>query len=57
MMSAGSFIVACMKKTPEELRRANIVSAARQHEIPVEWAQFYLTEEMNRCDRGKRRAR
>lgn len=55
MMSAGSFIVACMRKTPEELRLANIESAARQHEIPVEWARFYLNEEMNRGDRGRRR--
>lgn len=47
-MSAGTFIVACMRKSPDELRKANIESAARQHEIPVDWARFYLTEELNR---------
>lgn len=48
MMSAGSFLVACMRKSADELRRANIEAAAKQHEIPVEWARFYLTEELNR---------
>ena len=54
-MSAGSFIVACMKKNAADLRAANIESAARQHEIPVDWARFYLTEELNRGDRHKGR--
>ncbi len=47
-MSAGSFIIACMKKKPDDLRKANIASAARQHQIPEEWARFYLTDELNR---------
>ncbi len=53
MMSAGSFIVACMKKTTAELRAANVESAARQHQIPAEWARFYLKEELNRANRGR----
>lgn len=51
MMSAGSFIVACIKKTRRELASANIESAAKQHGIPVDWARFYLTEELGRSDR------
>ena len=47
-MGAQSFLIACMKKKPDELLRANIEAAARQHEIPLDWARFYLTEELNR---------
>ena len=50
-MSAGSFLIACMKKPRAELARANIGSAARQHEIPEAWARFYLTDEMNRANK------
>lgn len=56
-MSAGSFICATMRKTEAELLSANIVSAARQHEIPVEWAQFYLTDELNRGLHSRKRRR
>lgn len=52
-MSAGSFIVACIGKTSDNLRTANVASAARQHEIPEDWARFYLTEELNRANRGR----
>ncbi|MBA3670270.1 MAG: hypothetical protein H0W71_09475 [Sphingomonas sp.] len=52
-MSAGSFIAACIRKTRVQLEAANIESAARQHEIPVEWARFYLRDELNRNDRRK----
>lgn len=52
-MSAGSFIVAAMAKTRDQLSRASLPSAAAQHEIPVEWARFYLTQELNRNDRRK----
>lgn len=52
-MSAGSFIVACIMKSSDTLRSTNITSAARQHEIPEPWARFYLTEELNRANRGK----
>lgn len=52
-MSAGSFIVACIHKTRKQLEAANLASAARQHEIPEPWARFYLTEELNRSNRGK----
>jgi hypothetical protein len=45
-MSAGSFIAACFRKTVDQLRTANIASAARQHEIPVAWAEYYLTTEL-----------
>ena len=53
MMSAGSFIAACMSKSRAALQAANIESAARQHQIPTEWARFYLTNELNRSDRRK----
>lgn len=45
-MSAGTFIVACIAKTVAELRAADIVSAAQQHGIPVEWARYYLGQEL-----------
>lgn len=48
---ASSFLVACMRKTQRELEAANLESAARQHNIPVDWARFYLREELNRGDR------
>jgi len=52
-MSAGSFIVACMKKSSAELRAANIERAARDHGIPVEWAREYLNDELTRSDRRR----
>jgi len=50
-VSAGSFIVACIRKSDDELRAANIPSAARQHQIPEEWASYYLREELARANR------
>lgn len=52
-MSAGTFIVATMRKREAELVSANIVSAARQHQIPVEWARFYVAEELSRKASGE----
>jgi hypothetical protein len=47
-VSAGSFLAACIRKSREELAKADITKAARDHQIPVEWAQFYIREELNR---------
>ena len=46
-MSAGTFIAACFRKTVTELRSANVESAARQHGIPVAWAEYYLRYELS----------
>ena len=46
-MSVGTFIVACISKTVAQLRSADIESAARQHVIPVEWARYYLAQELS----------
>jgi hypothetical protein len=45
-MSAGTFIAACFGKTVAKLRTADLASAARQHCIPLAWAQHYVTTEL-----------
>jgi hypothetical protein len=52
-VSAGTFLVACMRKSADELRKANIESAARQHQIPVEWAREYRKRELEHKESGR----
>ena len=46
MMSAGSFISACMTKPTAALRSADIAKAAKDHGIPIAWAVEYLRREL-----------
>lgn len=46
MMSATTFIIACMQKPTAALRVADIAKAAADHGIPVAWAVEYRRREL-----------
>lgn len=53
---ATSFLAAALKKPRAELQAilsdpAKLSAAAAYHNIPAEWARFWITEEASRNDR------
>lgn len=58
LRGATSFLVACFKKTRAELVAtlddpAKLSSAASYHNIPTDWARFWMKEEAHRNDRRR----
>jgi hypothetical protein len=52
-VSAGEFIVGCMRTTTAALQRADLSKLAAKYRIPLAWARFYLNQELNRSNRGR----